>query len=132
MGLFSSLVGRRVPGFDLLSAHAEGNALGRGPVLLHLPDRLLRVVKDRAAAGDEEMRDLLVQAYRQVATQVRRSLPAGSMCPGFWGWIGQTFVRRLWELRMLPRMESLGKEALPAGSAPWPRQTPPWSNLRGP
>ncbi|KIZ02437.1 hypothetical protein MNEG_5521 [Monoraphidium neglectum] len=68
-GLYSSLMPRRTPSFDLVAAYAEGNALGRGPVLLQLPLRVLQGIRQKAGEGRGPFQDLLVNMHRQAAIQ---------------------------------------------------------------
>ncbi len=44
---------------------AQGNALARGPVVLHLPMRVLAAVRERAARGDPAFQDLQVSRRRR-------------------------------------------------------------------
>lgn len=50
---------------NLLSVTAVGSALGRGPVLLHLPPRLLDMIRDKAAHGMPDFVQLQVNLMRQ-------------------------------------------------------------------
>lgn len=52
-------------GMNLLSVTAVGSALGRGPVLLHLPPRLLDMIRDKAAHGMPDFVQLQVNLMRQ-------------------------------------------------------------------
>ena len=52
VGLVLMLTGSHLPGRQV--AVAEGNALGKGPVLFHLPQHTARTLRSQAAAGDAD------------------------------------------------------------------------------
>lgn len=67
-GLLPSIIGRDLPGAGLVAAYGQGNAMGRGAMVLHLPMRLLATIKQRAAVA--------------VEAAARNNLPISSLLPG--------------------------------------------------
>lgn len=73
-GLFVALTGERMPGGAL--AMAEGNALGKGPVIFHLFDSGIELIR-RKAAGESVL-------FALTSLELMRSR-AGSLSK-CWGW----------------------------------------------
>ena len=48
-------------------AYAEGNALGKGPVLFQLPQESIQKMRRHAAAGNDDLRQLELSMYRYLA-----------------------------------------------------------------
>lgn len=64
MGISTALLGRAVAGMAVAAAVAEGNALGKGPVVFALPPSAVAAVRSRAAAGQAPFQQLLSNMYR--------------------------------------------------------------------
>ena len=60
-GLLSALVGEALPGS--LACVAVGNALMQGPVLFHFPQSLVDAIRERAASGDQHLRQLELDLF---------------------------------------------------------------------
>jgi len=67
-GPFSALTGESLAGRAV--AIAEGNALGKGPVVFELPPAGIANIRDRAAAGDPSFMQLEVDLFRMAALYV--------------------------------------------------------------
>ncbi|GLI64224.1 hypothetical protein VaNZ11_007422 [Volvox africanus] len=70
VGMSTALVGRGVPGMAVSEAVAEGNTLGKGPVVFVLPPAAVATVRARAAAGWSPFQALLLNMYRLVGGHV--------------------------------------------------------------
>ncbi|KAG2490363.1 hypothetical protein HYH03_011165 [Edaphochlamys debaryana] len=70
VGVSTALIGRAVPGMAVASAVAEGNALGKGPVVFALSSAAIAAVRSRAAAGHPEFQLLLLNMYRLVGGHI--------------------------------------------------------------
>ncbi|GIL45384.1 hypothetical protein Vafri_2634, partial [Volvox africanus] len=70
VGMSTALVGRSVPGMAVSGAVAEGNTLGKGPVVFVLPAAAVATVRARAAAGWSPFQALLLNMYRLVGGHV--------------------------------------------------------------
>ncbi len=66
VGISTALLGRAVAGMAVAAAVAEGNALGKGPVVFALPPAAVAAVRSRAAAGQAPFQQLLSNMYRWV------------------------------------------------------------------
>ncbi|KXZ50130.1 hypothetical protein GPECTOR_17g1003 [Gonium pectorale] len=68
VGVSTALVGRAVPGMAVASAVAEGNSLGKGPVVFALSPAAVQYLRARAAAGQPDFALLMLNMYRSKAT----------------------------------------------------------------
>ena len=53
---------------SICTAIAEGNALGKGPLVFHLRPPLIAEMRKRAAAGDPEFKALELSMFRPVSS----------------------------------------------------------------
>ena len=74
--------GTRLPGSE--TAVAEGNSLGKGPSLFHLPQPVLQLVTQRARQGDPGASLLRAQLLRLAAAFVVESCEAGACREAAW------------------------------------------------
>ena len=72
IGVLLCTTGTKLPGTEL--AIAEGNALGKGPVVFHVPQQVVQKVQTEAAAGDGDMIGLEEELARLSAAYVVESM----------------------------------------------------------
>ena len=53
-------------GLAVRAAYAEGNALGKGPVVFHLPQQVISELRARSNAGDAPLKQLEMRMFRYV------------------------------------------------------------------
>ncbi|KAG1664314.1 hypothetical protein FOA52_005712 [Chlamydomonas sp. UWO 241] len=63
-GLTSSVLGGHIPGTLIREAYAEGNALGKGPVLFHVSQDAVVAMHAAARAGDPHLAQLALSMFR--------------------------------------------------------------------
>eukprot|EP00798_Chlamydomonas_sp_ICE-L_P030883 gene30883-35931_t len=69
-GLTSAMMGGHIPGFAVRAAYAEANALGKGPVVFHLPQAMVQNVKLLSAGGNVHMKQLELRMYRMAGVYI--------------------------------------------------------------
>lgn len=74
LGILLALTGTKLPGTDL--AIAEGNALGKGPLVFHFPQKAVREIQSSAELGDAHMANLEEELCRLSAAYVVESMEA--------------------------------------------------------
>lgn len=57
---------------SIRQAFAEGNAMGKGPVVLHLPQSAISAIRELAATGEEAFIKLQNNMYRCVGKEAGR------------------------------------------------------------
>jgi hypothetical protein len=72
IGVLLSITGTKLPGTEL--AIAEGNALGKGPVVFHVPQHMVQRIQSLAASGDVDMIGLEEELARLSAAYVVESM----------------------------------------------------------
>jgi hypothetical protein len=72
IGVLLCITGTKLPGTEL--AIAEGNALGKGPVVFHVPQQVVQRIQTAAAEGDGDMIGLEEELARLSAAYVVESM----------------------------------------------------------
>ncbi len=54
-------------GMSLKKAYAEGNALGKGPLVFHMPQSMINTIRARAALGEPAFAALELAMFRTAA-----------------------------------------------------------------